>query len=30
LSQTSIATIRQRPAKALAKAGSFAINPFPR
>jgi len=26
LSQTSISTIRQRPAKALAKAGSFAIN----
>ena len=26
----SISTIRQRPAKALAKAGSFAINPFPR
>ena len=30
LSQMSIPTIRQRPAKALAKAGSFAINPFPR
>jgi hypothetical protein len=26
--QTPIPTIRQRPAKALAKAGSFAVNPF--